>query len=123
MSIDFTKPLQTRNGRKLRLLCTGAPGDYPVICLREDDKVLMSFTLDGALYKWEPANHPSNLMNVPEEVTVDVWVNVYLQTGTNAKPQIGLTYRTRGDAVEARTKSNAVTFHIKRTVPVGHVDE
>ena len=121
MSIDFTKPLQTRDGKKVRLLCTDAREPYPVIALIEETKLLGRFTSDGR--DTRGAESSWDLINVPEEVTVDVWVNVYLQTGTNAKPQIGLTYRTREDALEARTKSNAVTFHIKRTVPVGHVDE
>ena len=113
MSIDFTKPLQTCNGMKLRLLCTDAAGHYPIVCLREDDKIELSFTLNGRYYE-DLEDHPNNLMNVPEQVTVDRWMNVY--------PESAFVYNTKELAIGARDKGS-VTLHIKRTVPVGHVDE
>ena len=114
MSIDFTKPLQMRNGRKLRLLCTDAAGLYSVICQLEDTKEIRSFTLDGRLL----LDLPIELMNVPEQVTVDVWINIY-DTTTG--------FSTKKEALEVAAShlhlKRRATLHIKRTVPVGHVDE
>ena len=114
MSIDFTKPLQTRNGRKLRLLCTDAAGHYPIFCLSEDNKAIISYTSDGRAYK-DIEDHPNDLMNVPEQVTVDTWVNVYGTTSPG--------HATKEDALQFAGPGRLATLHIKRTVPVGHVDE
>ena len=117
MNIDFTKPLQTRNGRKLRLLCTDASGYYPILCLIEDNKDTISYTSDGRVYK-DIEDHPNNLMNVPEEVTVDSWINIY---------EGNIYFSTKEEALamaaQYRCLRRLATLHIKRTVPVGHVDE
>ena len=111
MNIDFTKPLQLSDGTPLRLLCTDALPPYPVVCLREDTKLFVLFTSDG---KRPPGSGSIYLMNVPEQVTVDRWMNVY--------PESAFVYNTKGLAIGARDKGS-VTLHIKRTVPVGYVDE
>ena len=116
MSIDFTKPLQLSDGTPLRLLCTDALAPYPVVCLREDTKLFELFTLDGK----RPPGGSIYLMNVPEQVTADVWVNVYIPK------RFGFAYASKEEAIDAKqTNGNTkvVTLHIKRTVPVGHVDE
>ena len=114
MSIDFTKPLQTRDGRKVRLLCTDAHEPYPIVCLCEDTKLFAMFTPDGK----PPVGGRNDLMNVPEEVTVDMWINVYDgNTGFRTKEE------ALALAVTQPFLSRRATLHIKRTVPVGHVDE
>lgn len=112
MSIDFTKPLQLSDGTPLRLLCTDALLPYPVVCLREDTKLFVLFTSDG---KRPPGSGSIYLMNAPEQVTLDVWVNVY----DNPSPG----HATKEDALQFAGPSCRATLHIKRTVPVGHVDE
>lgn len=67
MSIDFTKPLQTRDGRKVRLLRPAACEPYPAIVLYEDTKAVQAHTSEGQLLVG--SNSPADLMNVPEEVT------------------------------------------------------
>lgn len=112
MSIDFTKPLQTRDGKKVRLLCTDAREPYPVIALIEETKLPGCFTSDGRDTRGSESSW--DLINVPEEVMVDRWMNVY--------PESAFVYNTKELAIGARDKGS-VTLHIKRTVPVGHVDE
>ena len=112
MSIDFTKPLQTRDGKKVRLLCTDAREPYPVVVLYEDTKDVGLRTSDGKCLVG--ISCAADLMNVPEQVTVDRWMNVY--------PESAFVYNTKELAIGARDKGS-VTLHIKRTVPVGHVDE
>ena len=116
MSIDFTKQLQTRDGRKVRLLRTDAQEPYPVIILYEDIKEVGIRTSDGKFLVG--TNCPDDLMNVPEQVTVDVWINIY-DTTTG--------FSTKKEALEVAAShlhlKRRATLHIKRTVPVGHVDE
>lgn len=115
MGIDYTKPLQIlQNGRKLRLLCTDAYGPFPVICLTEDTKEVRNFTFDGRLY----VGGPVELMNVPDEVTVDMWVNIYPK---NEEPL--WAHLTKWEALKMASSKRLATIHIKRTIPVGHVDE
>lgn len=122
MSIDFTKPLQTRDGRKVQLLCTDKVGtSYPVVVWLEDIKGTASYTLEGVNVIGEESD--IDLMNVPEEVTVDAWVNVYPPIKESTTSTFGFTYNTKENAVKNRADISAVTIHIKRTVPVGHVDE
>lgn len=73
--LDWDKPLQTRDGRKVRIYCRDAGGDFPVhgaVCQKNGDKWLSrSWTADGIYaigYK-----DPKDLINVPEER----WVNLY----------------------------------------------
>ena len=120
MSIDFTKPLQTRDGKKVRLLCTDAREPYPVVVLYEDTKDVGLRTSDGKCLVG--ISCAADLMNVPEQVTVDGWVNVY-------RNKLGFIYfghvdSDKRDAVFTHDFIHPIaTIHIKRTVPVGHVDE
>ena len=111
MSIDFTKPLQTRDGRPVKVLCTDKISSYPVVVWLEDIKATASYTLEGVNVIGEESN--IDLVNVPEQVTVDVWVNIYDRT----------SHATKEDALKFAGPGCRATLHIKRTVPVGHVDE
>lgn len=75
MSLDLSKPVQTRDGRKVRILCTDAGGERPVVGL-----------IDGCVWRWTGGGYDSNgnyrsaqydLVNVPEPERT-VWVNVYV---------------------------------------------
>lgn len=112
MSIDFTKPVQTKNGRKVRVFCTDRNDPYPVVVWFDDEKRTAFYTSEGRSFIG--AESPFDLMNVPEEVTVDTWLNFY-----DTHPG----YRTKEEAVRASGRDRRATLHIKRTVPVGHVDE
>lgn len=64
--IDFTKPVATKGGRKVRILCTDGPNKYyPVIGLIEGEDDVETWTLDG-LYGIHDAEGVSlNLVNTP----------------------------------------------------------
>jgi hypothetical protein len=78
MAIDWTKPVQTRDGRKVRVLCTDAPGSqYPVIGLIEGDGDPETWTI-GGVYAANGATSNLDIINAPEPaVTLTRWVNVY----------------------------------------------
>ena len=68
MAINWNKPVQTRDGRKVRILAADARGDYPVIGLIEspgdptDDCEF--WTESGAFYS-DRDGSPEDLINVP----------------------------------------------------------
>lgn len=74
MSIDFNKPVRTKGGYPVRILCTDKKGDYPVIGLIGSDEVVCTWRLDGS-YGSAGQYSADSLENVPE--VVERWVNVY----------------------------------------------
>jgi hypothetical protein len=70
--LDVTKPVQTRDGRKVRILCTDRDDlYYPIVALIGANAVLNIYTKDGK-YDWmKREEHGRDLINVPNEITVD----------------------------------------------------
>ena len=71
--IDINKKYQTRDGRKVRILCTDGP-DFraPVVGVVEGDWFITVWPSSGEHTTQEPCQR--DLIPVPEEVTL--WVNV-----------------------------------------------
>ncbi len=76
MTFDPSKPVQTRDGRKARVLCADLKGDYPIgaVVTNPDGKEWLS--------KWHVCGHlcedPQNeldLINTPEEHEVVVFLH------------------------------------------------
>ena len=70
-----SKKVVTREGKKVRIICTDARGSYPVVALVEEgyyDNAL-SYTEDGKLYNGE--SNVYDLFFAPEKH--EGWVNVY----------------------------------------------
>lgn len=92
MAIDWTKPVQTRDGRKVRVLCTDGPDlRYPVIGLVDGELRPETWTIGGRFAR--SADNPTHLdlINTPDPpVTLTRWVNVY--------PDMERSYRSRDDA-------------------------
>lgn len=84
---DPTKPVQTRNGCEVRIICTDrAHSTYPIIGLVKGDsgeESALYVRKDGRTY-----NHscPLDFINIPEEM----WTNVLLGQGEKlfAKPEV-----------------------------------
>jgi len=73
--IDWTKPVQTRDGRKVRVLCTDANnGEYPVIALvaHESRDTVVSYRTNGGSCIGRTS--AVDAINVPEQV--HRWINV-----------------------------------------------
>ena len=81
--INPSKKVVTREGKPVRIICTDARGEYPVIALiehyQETLDVTFSFTKDG---KWctDGTNSNKDLFFAPEKH--EGWTNVY-EEGTN----------------------------------------
>lgn len=92
--LDFTKPITTRDGRKVRILCTDRVWrtNHPIIALVtvEDGEVVRTFSPDGS-YHLTGEESPEDLINVPEKK----YLNLY-KTTTGAS-----YFSTREDAEKA----------------------
>lgn len=62
--ISMDKKYKTRDGRDVRILCTDAPGDYPVVGLI-NNVLVHSWTSNGAFNR-DPSLGPSDLIEVNE---------------------------------------------------------
>jgi len=90
-SLDLTKPVQTRDGRKVRLLCTDGPGEWPVIGIVEGDNDTTSWRVDGSSFR-DRARTSIDLINTPAAPrTFERWFNVY-------RSGVGDGYNTRLEA-------------------------
>lgn len=77
MTIDWTKPVQTRDGRKMRVLCTDAKNSsHPVIVLIEGAAGEELFYYDRNGIRRGGIGVPNtDAINVPEQKRR--WLNVY----------------------------------------------
>ena len=74
-TIDWTKPVRTKDGRAVRVLCTDGPGVYQVIGLVDGECRAWSWTLGGI--QNTGTTGPCDLENVPQRIQRGYWVNVY----------------------------------------------
>jgi hypothetical protein len=72
--IDFTKPVQTRDGRPVEIITTKGRSHQPVLGYIEDN-VLADYWSAGGEYIGAGTVSEVDLINVPEPVVW--WVNVY----------------------------------------------
>ena len=73
--IDWTKPVRTKDGRAVRVLCTDGPGDYPVIGIVDDTPVPQTWTLDGCF--WAKEFSECYLENAPQRIKKTLWMNIF----------------------------------------------
>ena len=112
-NFDPTKPVQTRDGRKARIICTdrsiNAADGWPIIALVKN-------RTDG----YESVTHhnsaglcldceDTDLINIPIRHTVELWVNVYEFGDHEVFPG-----RDLADAGEVSREENALTPHKPR---------
>ncbi len=83
MKFDPTKPVQTRDGRKARIICTdrkGSDPQYSIIALVVpafgDHEQAIAYMADGRFNTVLP-EHSSDLINTPARIKREVWINVY----------------------------------------------
>lgn len=72
MAFDPSKPVQTRDGRKARIICLDKKGDFPIVALvstvfDEDDENPLSYTAEGRYYKHkDEEDSVLDLVNIPQ---------------------------------------------------------
>jgi hypothetical protein len=70
--IDFTKPIQTRDGHPVEIISTNLRGPHPVIGYVGNSKTFDQWTAEG---KYALGAGCFDLVNVPEKRVI--WLNVY----------------------------------------------
>ena len=77
--LDITKPVQTRDGRKVRILCTDAhiQDDFEIVGIVYNNSTnqLDYWKSNGSCYASEESI--DDLINAPETFEFKRWVNVY----------------------------------------------
>lgn len=101
MRIDFSKPLQTADGRPARLLCNDLKDErYPLVVAVEESEKLgetaFTYTGDGRRRLGYPEDENWVLQNVPETMTV--FLNIYRYS---EKMACGYAFLTREAAILA----------------------
>jgi hypothetical protein len=111
MTLDLTKPVQTRDGRKVRIVCTDYANTYkrPIIGLiagfddgRFGHEMMQVYALDGTC-----TTAAQDLVNVPEKR----WLNIY----TNNP---GLKYHTSREAARKEGLSSSWSKYYLKTIEV-----
>jgi len=89
MTFDLTKPVQTRNGCKSKIISTDYKGDQPIIAIIEDEEGnqdIETFCNDGSYHHNDDyGNHhcddekcEMDLINIPEQKKIDLhWGGIY----------------------------------------------
>lgn len=82
-AVDLTKPVQTRSGCPVRILCTDRKGgDFPVAALlmtADGSESYQSYTAEGRVYTGEKSS-ALDLINAPPKVVSDHYLNVCLNS-------------------------------------------
>lgn len=78
MTLDMTKPVQTRDGRPVRIITwTEGPDKYPIVGVVEDELGgnLYCWTSEGNFLEGCKAYHDNDLINAPESKSLYVNIN------------------------------------------------
>lgn len=80
MTFDPTKPVQTRDGRPARILCTDARNNYrkPIFALvtHGDSEQFWQYHSDGKINAGSITD-VLDLVNIPERIQLKRWVHIY----------------------------------------------
>lgn len=70
-NFDPTKPVQTRDGRKARILCTDVAGQFPIVAVittDADKETVETFRSNGRYNVRDEHEHGYDLFNTPEAI-------------------------------------------------------
>ena len=97
---DPSREIITRDGRKVRVVCTDKKGDYPIVALVEyydgTNESDYSFKKDGRFYGNGDSN--KDLFFAPEKH--EGWINIYLNANRNYEGSCRI-YKSKESAEEA----------------------
>lgn len=118
MSLDFTKPVQTRHGIPVEILRAGVNHpEYQVVGIRkypDGSEAISTWTQEGKFNIFTKGQEALDLVQQPEEKTI--WINIYSGEGC-----CGFAYHSL-EAAE-RASNNARTARVKVTFTEGQFDE
>lgn len=76
--LDFTKPIQTLDGRKVTIFTTQAVGDFPIVGQIEDSNGVFTWSASGKFDPYDEAPE-YDLVNVKTKNVA--WLNIYSDHG------------------------------------------
>ena len=109
MTFDPTKPVQTRDGRKVELITTKGREPWVLVGYIDDGAQVVEWLKDGRRIQSQDIG--MDLINVPETAEVmDFWVNVY-------NGNVGSAWNTKYDADRAAGRGNErkTCIHVRWT--------
>ena len=110
MSFDPTKPVQTRNGHKARILTTDLNNSYPIIAAITEPpgiEFTYAYLSDGRAHRHGNSN--CDLINIPEKITH--FLNLYPE-GEPTESLNVFAHTTLSDALHNGTTSRLGTLEI-----------
>jgi len=76
--IEMGRNYTTRDKRKVRILCVDGPSDkFPVVGCIDGNGEPTCWTATGLTYMDQVSEFETDLIEVPETLPVEFWVNVY----------------------------------------------
>lgn len=109
--LDLTKPVQTKDGRPVRLLCADAKKTQPIVGLvqnKDGTETLRCWSADGSWLLDDKAT-PKDLINSHEKRMA--WVNVY------PEPDCDQLHYTKKSAERGRAGRCIATVEVQYEVP------
>lgn len=95
---DSKKPVQTRDGRAVEIVCRDVSGEYPlagIVTERDGTKRVDQWTREGTDFVGQECDSPDDLLNVPEAAKGcrRVLINVYANGHMSAHRDTGEAHR------------------------------
>lgn len=76
-TLDFTQPIQTRDGRPVTIISTEGRGTYSIVGYVSNEENVTTWTPDGCYHKQEELSK-NDIFNVPAQPKqIIMWFNVY----------------------------------------------
>lgn len=101
MSVDWTKPIQLRDGRKAEFV-RRVREEYWIVTEHGGLEVMMNYHRDGRMCRTSSHEHPGDVINQPEEKLLGV-INIYLDS---------CSYHPSREAADRRKKWPKVRTHV-----------
>jgi hypothetical protein len=111
--LDLSKPVQTRDGALVRIICTDATPTYPIVGVRAG--MVRCWLAEG---RFAQAETTLDLINVPPPEIV-TYVNVYHNVGRYGENDTGWSVGGEGDVIDP---SYAAT-HRKASLKITRVED
>jgi len=106
--LDLTKPIVSRGGHPVRVICTDAKADEPIIALHLQDgiELLLTHFSDGRYLIGSESEF--NLINM--QIIEERWMNIYPEHG-GTNPTTSFPYPSRKDADEGQWIGRLAILH------------
>lgn len=112
-AIDVTRVKRTKGGSPVRVVCSdriSPEGNIIALVTQDEREIVLTYYANGRY--WRDSDHPFDLVEEPETVEVERWINVYSDGSV-------IVFETRKEADEWGRIDRIACVHIQRTVTKG----